>query len=79
MREMILNHASAHAPDASRDTIVEWLAGLAAGMAQLIDGRVAQSSLRTHMQIHEVSCQDGYSLLDSREVKIGYVAGRTFL
>ena len=65
MREMVLNHASVLAPDASRETVADWLRDLAAGMAQLVLGGVVQSVLRSHRHASEICCSSDYSLFDA--------------
>lgn len=60
MREMVLHHASVRSPD--RSTAVGWLKDIGTGMAQLVDKKVAQASLRTHQPLEEVVCLPGYSL-----------------
>ena len=61
MREMVLNHASLTSPD--RHTALCWLKDLAIGMTQL--RRIAQSSLRTHLPIHEIRILSDFSLFDA--------------
>ena len=61
VREMVLNHASLSAPD--RHKALTWLKDLAIGMTQL--RRVAQSSLRTHLPIHEIKISSNLSLFDA--------------
>ena len=58
---MVLNHASLMSPD--RHTALSWLKDLAVGMAQL--QRIAQSSLRTHLPIHEINITSNLSLFDA--------------
>ena len=58
---MVLNHASLTSPD--RRTALAWLKDLAIGMAQL--RRIAQSSLRTHLPIHEIKITSNLSLFDA--------------
>ena len=60
-REMVLNHASLMSPD--RHTALSWLKDLAIGMVQL--RRIAQSSLRTHLPIHEIKITPNLSLFDA--------------
>ena len=63
MREMVLNHASLTPPDPR--TAVGWLKDIATGMAQLVNERVAQSSLRTCRPVFEIGCLLDYSLFDA--------------
>ena len=63
MREMVLHHASVRSPD--RHTAVHWLKDVAVGMAQLIDKKVTQSSLRIYRPLYEIGCLPGYSLWDA--------------
>ena len=63
MREMVLNHASVQAPD--RHIAVALLKDIATGMAQLINNRVAQSSLRTSHPVFEIDCLPDYPLADA--------------
>ena len=67
MREMVLNHASVHAPDASRETVVRWLADLSMGMAQLIKGGVTSAQLRTTKELYATPCLPDYSLANAIE------------
>ena len=62
MREMVLNHASVLVPNASRDEITDWLKDLAAGMGQLVAGKVVRIGLRSRGHLHETLCSTGYSL-----------------
>ncbi len=66
MREMVLHHASVTSPD--RLTAVDWLKDIARGLAQLVDKKVAQSSLRTYRPLNEISCLPGYSLWDAYQL-----------
>ena len=61
-REMVLNHASVLAPNASRDEITDWLKDLAAGMGQLVANKVVRGGLRSRRHMHETFCSTGYSL-----------------
>ena len=61
MREMVLNHASLRSPDPH--TALCWLKDLAIGMTQL--RRIAQSSLRTHLPVHEIRIAPNLSLFDA--------------
>lgn len=63
MREFVLNHASVYAPDATDPT--SWLVGIAGGMAALIDGRVASSTLRMYRHMGHILCRPGHSLFDA--------------
>lgn len=63
MREMVLHHASVTSPD--RRTAVDWLKGIATGMAQLVDKKVALASLRTHRPLSAIGCLPDYSLWDA--------------
>lgn len=58
---MVLNHASLTSPD--RHTALTWLRDLAIGMTQLRS--IAQSSLRTHLPIHEIRITPDLSLFDA--------------
>ena len=63
MREMILNHASL-APAAWRDAL-GFLSDLADGMARLVRGGAAQSTLRMSRSSHEIYWPDQKSLFDA--------------
>ena len=63
MREMVLNHASLRAYD--RLTAVEWLKGMAAGMAELLKEGVAQAALRMSRSIYETPCMLGWPLSEA--------------
>ena len=65
MREMVLNHASVLAPDASRETVVDWIRDLAAGMSQLVASRVVRIGLRSLGHVHGIYCSSDYSLFDA--------------
>ena len=65
MREMVLNHASVLAPNASRGDITDWLTDLAAGMGQLVAGKVVRIGLRSRGHMHETFCSPGYSLSEA--------------
>jgi len=52
VREMVLNHASVMSADAGR--AIEWLPGLARGMAALVEGRVTSKSLRMTIPLQEI-------------------------
>ena len=58
---MVLNHASLMSPD--RHTALAWLKDLAIGMAQL--QRIAQSSLRMRLPVHEIRILSDFSLFDA--------------
>ncbi|MDE0183902.1 MAG: hypothetical protein OXP71_00430 [Candidatus Poribacteria bacterium] len=61
MREMVLNHASLTAPD--YDTALCWLKDLAIGMIQI--RKIAQSSLRMRLSVHEIVILPNLSLFDA--------------
>ena len=61
LREMVLNYASLTAPD--YDTALCWLKDLAIGMIQL--RRIAQSSLRMRLSVHEIVILPNLSLFDA--------------
>ena len=63
MREMVLNHASLQAY--YQPTAVQWLKGMAAGMAELVKDGVAQATLRMSRSIYETHCMPGWSLWDA--------------
>ena len=63
MREMVLNHASLHAPD--RHTAVEWLKDVTSGMTLLILHKVTESTLRMSRSLHETHCMPAWSLWDA--------------
>lgn len=63
MREMVLNHASLRAYD--RPTAVDWLKGMAAGMAALVKDGVAQATLRMSRPMHETNCMPNWSLFEA--------------
>ena len=65
MREMVLNHVSVLATDASREQVADWLRDLAAGMGQLVVGRVVRIGLRSRKPVHETYCLTDYSLFDA--------------
>ena len=65
MREMVLNHASVLVPNASRDEIADRLKDLAAGMGQLVAGKVVRIGLRSRGHMHETFCSPGYSLYEA--------------
>ena len=58
---MVLNHASLGAPD--HHTALSWLKDLAIGMTQL--RRIAESSLRTRLPIHEIKITPNLSLYNA--------------
>jgi len=63
VREMVLNHASLSAPD--RQTAVEWLQDMAAGMSVLVRDRVVMGYLRMRKSVHETLCLTDWSLFDA--------------
>ena len=63
MREMVLNHASLHAPD--RHTAVEWLKDVTSGMTLLILHKVAEPTFRMHQDLREITCLNDWSLWDA--------------
>ena len=63
MREMVLNHASLHAPD--RHTAVEWLKDVTSGMTLLILHKVTESTLRMSRSLHETHCMPAWSLWEA--------------
>ena len=65
MREMVLNHASVPAPDVNRNKIADRLRDLAAGMGQLVTGKIVRTDLRSHKHVHEIFFSNGYSLFDA--------------
>lgn len=65
MREMVLNHASMHAPDTSREAVVEWLADLSAGMERLVTDHVTFAQLHCSKEPYETACLPDYSLYDA--------------
>ena len=65
MREMVLNHASVLAPDASRETVADWLRDLAAGMSQLVVDGIVRTDLRSRRHVSEIYCSSDYSLYDA--------------
>lgn len=65
MREMVLNHASIPAPDANRNKVADWLRDLAAGMGQLVTGKIVRTGLRSQKHVHEIFLSNGYSLFDA--------------
>ena len=68
MREMVLNHASL-ARVGWRQAL-ELLPDLAAGMAELVDAKTAQATLRMSRSLHETNWPDERSLFDAfREMK----------
>ena len=62
MRQMVLNHASVHAPNVGRQTVLDWLLDIAAGVAELIRSRVVEPTWRTRRPLEEIPCQANYSL-----------------
>ena len=65
MREMVLNHASVPSPDANRHKIADRLRDLAAGMGQLVTGKIVRTGLRSQKHVHEIFFSNGYSLFDA--------------
>ena len=65
MKEMVLNHASVPAPDANRNKIADRLKDLAAGMGQLVTGKIVRTGLRSQKHMHEIFLSNGYSLFDA--------------
>lgn len=65
MREMVLNHASVHAPDANRRDVVGWLADLSVGMARLVADGVTSAQLHSSKEPYETACLPDYSLNDA--------------
>lgn len=62
---MVLNHASVHAPNVSRERVSSWLRDVAAGIAELQQTRVVGSQCRMCKPLHETSCQPGHTLWDA--------------
>ena len=60
MREMVLNHASVPAPD--WHTAVEWLGGVAAGIAELRQRQIVESWLIMRRPMQDVFCTPELSL-----------------
>ena len=81
MRQMVLNHASVHALDQSRETVTQWLADLSKGMGELIKDSVVAGQLRATRRLDEVPCLTDYSLQDaiSGMVRTGYREEYLFL
>lgn len=65
MRQMVLNHASVHAPNVKRQTVLDWLLDIAKGVAELIRGRVVEPTWRTRRPLEEIFCLANYSLADA--------------
>ena len=65
MREIILNHASILMPDANRNEVVDQLIDIAAGMGQLVTGKIVRIGLRSQKHVHEIFFSNGYSLFDA--------------
>ena len=65
MRQMVLNHASVHAPGSSREAVVHWLVDLSKGMGRLIADGVVDKLLRTDKEPYQTPCLADYSLHDA--------------
>ena len=76
MREMVLNHASLVSPD--RGTAIQWLRDLAAGITQLIQHKVVESTLRMSKSHTETLCMADWTLWDALLELQGYGAREEF-
>ena len=65
MRQMVLNHASVHAPNVGRQTVLGWLLDIAQGIAELMCSRVVEPTWRTRRPLEEIFCLANYSLTDA--------------
>ena len=64
-REMVLNHASVHAPSASRQRVLGWLQDVATGIAKLQLGQVVGNEWRMCKPLHEMPCLPNFTLSDA--------------
>ena len=79
MREMVLNHASLPAPD--QYTAIDWLSGIASGMAGLVENKVVKNVLRTSQSQYEIPCFQDVSLFEAFQLlrRLGAIEASRFL